>query len=635
MPSNFFFDFKERSVHDFDVEDLKKSSAFYNENCCKNRCNKIIPKQIAVKHRYDGLLMGSSLYVDKIIFLLSSASIRLGGELIRNYVIYRYDFIELEKNEQDLIILGHLQMHQRIKELETEYGKQMKRGSSRFSDPGHLLRKDMQYFFADFPICRRMYFFLNNLGEKRYKNLKQHFDQQGIAPRIHKLTQKSATRSSVMSVADTENIVNFIKNFAERVAVSLPGRLPQFRDYKIMKLPSSETKRSVYRRYKETASRDDQLRDVEESTFCKIWRKYCPYIATMKPADDLCDLCRQNGLVISQSANLDDKIKEKNLSDAIRHLNQAKGQREFYNCWREKSKSADPAKLLVLSFDFAENVAYPRSPQQVSSAYFKTARKCGIFGIQNEATHVQYNYLIDEEDSVGKGANVVISMLDSFFNSNIAAENVVLFADNCVGQNKNNAVIQYCLWRVLTGKNKTISFNFLLTGHTKFGPDRNFGILKAKYARSDVDSLEDFIDVVNTSSPNGFNKALPSIDPISKVRNVVWCQWDMFLQQFFKPLVGITQYHHFLFNTDGKITAKLFADSPEETIHLQTATLETAEAYLVEEIIPKGFTTERAWYLYNEIRKLCVKETAKDLVAPKPKSSKPKGRKRKVTSSTI
>lgn len=67
---------------------------------------------------------------------------------------------------------------------------------------------------------------------------------------------------------------------------------------------------------------------------------------------------------------------------------------------------------LVLSFDYAQNVSYPSSPQQVGKLYFKIPRKCGIFGVHDEAKGVQTNFLIDEADNAGKGANSVISMLD-------------------------------------------------------------------------------------------------------------------------------------------------------------------------------------------------------------------------------
>lgn len=154
------------------------------------------------------------------------------------------------------------------------------------------------------------------------------------------------------------------------------------------------------------------------------------------------------------------------------------------------------------------------------TSYFKSNRKCGLFGINNEATHIQTNITIDEEDKTGKGANAVISMLHYYLNNNVT-DDLVLFADNCAGQNKNNALLHYLLWRMMKKMNKSIELNFLLTGHTKFSPDRNFGIIKSKFSKSNVDCHEDFLEVIKNSSPNNINIAVPSKDPQTKIRNVV------------------------------------------------------------------------------------------------------------------
>ena len=64
--------------------------------------------------------------------------------------------------------------------------------------------------------------------------------------------------------------------------------------------------------------------------------------------------------------------------------------------------------------------------------------RCVCEGIPRQVT-----YLIDEASDVGKGANTVISFLHHFFQHHGLGEvDVGLHADNCVGQNKNNAVLQ-------------------------------------------------------------------------------------------------------------------------------------------------------------------------------------------------
>lgn len=95
------------------------------------------------------------------------------------------------------------------------------------------------------------------------------------------------------------------------------------------------------------------------------------------------------------------------------------------------------------SFDFAQQVHYPSDPLQPGPVYFLTPRKCAIFGICCEGIPRQVNYLIDEAVDTGKGANTVVSLLHHFFeNHGLGEQHVHLHADNCVGQNKNNTVIQ-------------------------------------------------------------------------------------------------------------------------------------------------------------------------------------------------
>ncbi|KAH3815979.1 hypothetical protein DPMN_144519 [Dreissena polymorpha] len=93
--------------------------------------------------------------------------------------------------------------------------------------------------------------------------------------------------------------------------------------------------------------------------------------------------------------------------------------------------------------------------------YFKTPRKCQCFGVCCESSGTQIFYLVDEAfQSIGKGANSVTSMLHHHFSHlGYGERNVVLHMDNCSGQNKNNAVIGYGMWRVLTGLHDSIEFS--------------------------------------------------------------------------------------------------------------------------------------------------------------------------------
>lgn len=117
--------------------------------------------------------------------------------------------------------------------------------------------------------------------------------------------------------------------------------------------------------------------------------------------------------------------------------------------------------------------------------YFFTPFKVGLFGIINDTMKVQHNFLIPESVSISKGANSIVSYLHFFLENHGCGEtHLLLHADNCVSQNKNNIMIGYLEWRVLKGFNDSITLSFLPVGHTKFSCDWAFGLLKKNFERA-------------------------------------------------------------------------------------------------------------------------------------------------------
>lgn len=112
--------------------------------------------------------------------------------------------------------------------------------------------------FVEPMFVKKMFCFIFDIGNKRYKNLLKHFENLGFCERKHGLSGKPSKRKShVLSADSITRIVEYIKNVAEKFAVPLPGRMPNFKDYKLMKLPSSETKSAIYRRFVQVCFPED------------------------------------------------------------------------------------------------------------------------------------------------------------------------------------------------------------------------------------------------------------------------------------------------------------------------------------------------------------------------------------------
>jgi len=193
----------------------------------------------------------------------------------------------------------------------------------------------------------------------------------------------------------------------------------------------------------------------------------------------------------------------------------------------------------------------------------------------------------------------VISLVHNYFEQySLGEEEIIIHADNCSGQNKNNAMIQYLAWRVLTGKHKRITYSFMVAGHTKFSPDGFFGLFKLKLKNSEVDDLEDLVNVVE-SSTNGYNNAQTIYDENGE-RKVFFHNWAEYLKKNFKPLSNILSYHHFIFNQEEPGIVYVKKNINGELMTIDITKNFTMDAVL-EEKHPLGLTPERQKYILENV----------------------------------
>jgi len=73
-------------------------------------------------------------------------------------------------------------------------------------------------------------------------------------------------------------------------------------------------------------------------------------------------------------------------------------------------------------------------------------------------------------------------------------------------------MIAYLAWRVLTGLHDSITYCFMVAGHTKFSLDGFFGLIKLLLRKSEADNLDNLVKIVQNSTPGGYNIALTVFD---------------------------------------------------------------------------------------------------------------------------
>ena len=348
-------------------------------------------------------------------FMLAGCGCKKGGggkqcctEFSQEYILsVRLSCAELTRSELDLVILEQL--------LAFTNNSPGVVTTSRHAG-GERQRSSTSFFHQGKQVCVKMFRMLHSIGEKRFKHLMKSLKEDGLAPRIHGNTKKKP--HNALSFSSIEYVVRFLLNYTEQNGLLLPGRVPGYSRTDIKLLPSSVSKRGIWRVYRAAAEDDNSVHTAAYSTFCKLWKTLVPSVVIMKPMSDLCWQCHQNSSAILRAANRPDEEKTITLREAQEHLRVVQLERSYYKTTCDECRASvtshfttdgefsPPSPLSTVvsvssikvhySFDYAQQVHYPSDPLQPGPIYFLTPRKCTIFGVNCEAIPCQINFLTDD-----------------------------------------------------------------------------------------------------------------------------------------------------------------------------------------------------------------------------------------------
>ena len=158
------------------------------------------------------------------------------------------------------------------------------------------------------------------------KNLGRSYKTNGLMPRTHGNSHRLPKHT--LSFESIREIVVFLQNYAEQNGLLLPGRVPGYSRSDIKLLPSSVSKRGIWRMYS-SAMLEVSSRSAAYTTFCRLWKQLLPYLVLMKPMSDLCWQCQQNSTAILRAANFPESEKTETLLAAQEHLQLVQLERSF------------------------------------------------------------------------------------------------------------------------------------------------------------------------------------------------------------------------------------------------------------------------------------------------------------------
>jgi len=164
----------------------------------------------------------------------------------------------------------------------------------------------------------------------------------------------------------------------------------------------------------------------------------------------------------------------------------------------------------MISWDFARHLSIPHKCRETMGEHFALTYgyNAYLFGIVDESTDKQYNYVYGEEHN-SKGSQNVCSMVFDFLKYVASekirmSEHMIIFMDGCGGENKNRKVCAFL--RSLLNSSilphlKKITVIYMEVGHTKFAPDAGFGLIRRMEKKSDIETLPDLLKLISNSTP--------------------------------------------------------------------------------------------------------------------------------------
>jgi len=408
--------------------------------------------------------------------------------------------------------------------------KSMKVSEEDKSNNSNLLKESYAWTFGLTKICKSFFAMIYNVTLRQIDRLQN---------RIKKREGFEDKRSSNNTISDEilANTKIFLNNTIKDLILPSASNeiytLPSFINF-------TQFYKDLCQHYK---SEFNNPQPMSFPKFLKYFKTEFPHVKKLKKKTDYCDACCEYQTILADS-KVPNEEKEEIRNNFNVHKELALNARKAYADHR--LLFAKEEGYYVLSFDFAENILTPHLDPQPAGFYFHSRRKIDVFGICDENSGVQTNFLIDESQKIQKGPNMVISMLHYYITNFVPiGKIIILYADNAPGQNKNQTLVAYLCYLVqIIRRHPRIYLNFMIAGHTKFSPDRHFGTLKKKIKALGCESILDLIGengIVKLSARD--NEVILYKNPESGEKIFDWYDWDSFLKTKYGACVGIQSWH--------------------------------------------------------------------------------------------
>jgi len=311
---------------------------------------------------------------------------------------------------------------------------------------------------------------------------------------------------------------------------------------------------------------------------------------------------------------------------ANEHASKAQAQRQLVRQRERESKETrelpHEERSYCLVADYCQNLSIPYfGGEQPGDTYYFSPLFVYVFGMadvaKDRAELLAYGY---HEGEGSKGGNNVASLLMQalkelgWLMEDRVGGRLTIVMDNCGGQNKNRMVLRLALYLVEQKYFSTVEFIFYIRGHTKNVCDRLFNLLKIRYHKSNIYTMDMLVDVLNSTDDVTFIHASDSF----------FYDYDSMLNEFYKnfPSGTIQKNHYFSVHCDAPTTmiTKAYINDPTETLvdfKKKNDRQSALKNYPLQRLLTPGIRDIKQVELWKNWRQF-VPDPHKDLICPKP-----------------
>ena len=303
---------------------------------------------------------------------------------------------EMTKDEKEMYIMGVL------REIGVDKQKTWR---------GDRKRKRYGYEFQNKRVCRQSFQFVYDIGKHSLTNLITHMNLNGKVPRIHGNRGRSPRHA--LKYKEIKYCVDFLVNYSDQFGLPQPAA-PRGRDgIAPVFLPASLTKDQLHKEYLQ-ACQENNICVLRLTSFKRTWAQCVPHIKIASPREDVCQKCEQIHKKITESVSEEDKMRT--TTELQEHIQKAQRERDLYKQTIADSKAEVPIQRpegpippcttdlskVHYTFDYSQQVSIPHHYRQMGPLFFLSLRKVQLFGVRLDGSSQQLNYLIDEDQSIGR-----------------------------------------------------------------------------------------------------------------------------------------------------------------------------------------------------------------------------------------